>query len=132
MDTPGKRCRPTSTRLVALLIGQLHRAPFDSHLPYQVENFARLVLSILFHVELTLDLDLKLGRVQACHKRLADDGCWASFECPTLITEIVLSSRGIKVLLQAALHCIGPIYSSSFGPQGRTAGHLCRRNRRVD
>ena len=31
------RCRPTSTHLVALLIGQLRWAPFDSHLPYQIE-----------------------------------------------------------------------------------------------
>ena len=86
------RCRPTSTRLLALLIGQLHHAPFDSHLPYQIENFVRLVLPMTFHVELTLDLDLKLGRVQAYHKRLADDRCGTSFECPTRITENVFST----------------------------------------
>ena len=29
-------------------IGQLHRAPFDRHLPYQIENFVRLVLTLTF------------------------------------------------------------------------------------
>ena len=84
-----------------------------------------------FQVELTLDLDLKLGRVQACHKRLADDGC-VSFECPTRITEKVFSTWVLKLLLQAALHYISPIYSSRFGPHGHTTAPLCRRNRRVD
>ena len=55
------RCCPTSTRLMALLIGQLHRAPFDSHLLYQAENFVWFVLPMPFHIELTLDLDLILG-----------------------------------------------------------------------
>ena len=54
------RCRPTSTCLVALLVGQLHCAPFDNHLPYQVD---RLVLPMPVHVELTLGLYVKLGRV---------------------------------------------------------------------
>ena len=65
------RCHPNSTRWVALLLGQLHRAPFDSHLPYQVDNFVRVVLPMPFHVELTLDLDLNLGRVQTSRKRLS-------------------------------------------------------------
>ena len=43
-------------------------------------------------VELTLDLDLKLGWVQAWHKRLADDGCGTSFECPTRITGNVFTA----------------------------------------
>ena len=85
-----------------------------------------------FHVELTFDLDLKLGRVQACHKRLADDGCGTSFQCPTRITENVFSTWVIKNLLHAALHCISPIYSSCYGPHGRTTAHLCRRSGRID
>ena len=112
---------------MALLIGQLHRAPFDSHLPYQVENLVRLVLPMPFHAEFTLDLDLTLGRVQACYKRLADDGCGASFEYSTHITENVFRSWVLKILLQVALHCISPIYISSFGPHGHTTAHLCRR-----
>ena len=49
------RCRPTSTRLVTLLIRQLDRAPFDGHLPPQVEDFVLLVFPNPFHVEFTLD-----------------------------------------------------------------------------
>ena len=85
-----------------------------------------------FHVELTLDLDLQLRRVQACHKRLADAGYGTSFECTTRIAENVFSLWVLQVLLQAALDGISPIYSSSFGPHGHTTAHLRRRNRWVD
>ena len=100
--------------------------------PYQGENFVRLVLLMPFHIELTLNLDLEPGWVQACHKRLADDACGASHECPTRITENVFSTWVLEVLLQAALNCISPVYSSSFGRHGHTTAHLCRRNRRVN
>ena len=76
-------------------------------------------------------LTFQLRRVQACHKRLADAGYGASFECTTRIAENVFSLWVLKVLLQAALHCISPIYSSSFGPHGHTTAHLRRRNRWV-
>ena len=36
------RIPPTSTCLVPLLISQLHRAPFDGHLPHQIKNFLGL------------------------------------------------------------------------------------------
>ena len=137
---PGKRLRgrlpgrihPTSTCLVPLLIGHLHCAPFDGHLPHQIKNFLWFVSPGPSHFELMLNRKFELGGIQPSHQRFTNDGCRTSFVSTQHVTENAFSTGVFKALLKEAMDGVNPIYSSSFGPHGHPTEHLSRRKKWVD
>ena len=128
------RFRPTSTRLAAVLIGQLHRTPFDSHLPYQDENFVRLVVP---NALLCRAYSFNSGRCKPATNALLITAAGPRLNAPRAswktFSALGFSKYCSKLsFIHSALHCISRIYSSSFGPHGQKTAQLCRRNRRVD